>query len=373
MESRLLWIVLAAQLVVVAGILLVLPRIMRRGLLFGVYVGEERAGGDEARRITRGWYRGTVGALVAGVVVGLAVAGAFPDTPVGPLASLVGLLTLVPFVYLRAHFRARALGLAEPEPETEAVLVPDRPVDSAWPVLAIAVGVLGGTLAIAHAALNYGSMPASVPTHFGPSGRPDQWAPRSFWTVMLLPLGTLMMGGALGMVAYLTAHAKRAVRARDRGVSMAAQLRFRAAMARFLSGIGILTTLMMLLLSIGAVRVSVGEATALPNAVMWPTLGLLLVYAIGGSFYLMFRYGQGGARLERGAGQAPLTDGLADNSRWVLGVLYVNPDDPAFLVEKRFGLGYTINFGNLFAVTLLVLFLAAIAAFAVIGILTSGS
>jgi uncharacterized membrane protein len=371
MESRLLWIVLAAQVAVVAGVLLVLPRIMRRGLLFGVYVGEERAGGDEARRITRGWYLGTAGALVASVVVGLAVAGAFPDTPVGPLASLFGLLTLVPFVYLRAHFRARALGLAEPEPETEAVLGPDRPADAAWPVAAMAIGILGATLAITYAALNYGRMPERVPTHFGPSGRPDQWASRSVWTVMLLPIGTLMMGVALGVVAYLTAHAKRAVRARDRGVSMAAQLRFRAAMTRFLSGIGILTTLLMMLLSVGAVRVSVGEAAALPDVVMWPALGLLLVYAIGGSLYLMFRYGQGGARLERGAGQAPLTDGLADNSRWVLGVFYVNRDDPALLVEKRFGLGYTINFGNPVAVTLLVLLVAAIAAFAVIGILTS--
>jgi uncharacterized membrane protein len=152
---------------------------------------------------------------------------------------------------------------------------------------------------------------------------------------------------------------------------MAAQLRFRAAMTRFLSGLGILTTLLMMLLSVGAVRVSVGEAGALPNIVMWPALGLLLAYSIGGSLYLMFRYGQGGARLERAAGEAPLTDGLADNRRWVLGMFYVNRDDPAFLVEKRFGLGYTINFGNPVAVTLLVLFVAAIAAFAVTGILTS--
>jgi len=27
-------------------------------------------------------------------------------------------------------------------------------------------------------------------------------------------------------------------------------------------------------------------------------------------------------------------------------MLYVNREDPAFFVEKRFGIGYTINFGN---------------------------
>jgi uncharacterized membrane protein len=370
METRLLWIVLAVQAAVVAAVMLVLPRIARRGLLFGVYVGEAQADGEEARSITRGWYAGTVGALAVGVLIGVSVGAAFPGSPAGPVASLFGLLALIPFVYLRAHLRARAIGLAHPAPEPETA-AGGPPADPTWPALAIAVGLAGGILAIAYAALNYDRMPGRVPTHFGPSGRPDQWAPRSFWTVMILPAGTLVMGVGLGIVAYLTAYAKRAVRARDGGVSVEAQSRFRSAMTRFLSGIGVLTTLLMMLLSIGAVRVSVGEASALPDVVMWPALGLLLVYAIGGSLYLMFRYGQGGARLERAAGQAPLTDGLADNSRWVLGVFYVNRDDPAFLVEKRFGLGYTVNFGNPVAVALLVLFLAAIAAFAVIGILTS--
>ena len=40
---------------------------------------------------------------------------------------------------------------------------------------------------------------------------------------------------------------------------------------------------------------------------------------------------------------------------------YVNPDDPSIFVEKRFGLGYTINFANPRAVGLLVGFLLLIA------------
>ena len=28
------------------------------------------------------------------------------------------------------------------------------------------------------------------------------------------------------------------------------------------------------------------------------------------------------------------------------GTFYTNPDDPALLVPKRFGIGYTLNFGN---------------------------
>ena len=31
---------------------------------------------------------------------------------------------------------------------------------------------------------------------------------------------------------------------------------------------------------------------------------------------------------------------------WRGGVFYVNPDDPALFVPKRYGIGYTLNFGN---------------------------
>jgi uncharacterized membrane protein len=31
---------------------------------------------------------------------------------------------------------------------------------------------------------------------------------------------------------------------------------------------------------------------------------------------------------------------------WKAGIFYVNPADPALFVEKRLGIGYTLNFGN---------------------------
>jgi uncharacterized membrane protein len=31
---------------------------------------------------------------------------------------------------------------------------------------------------------------------------------------------------------------------------------------------------------------------------------------------------------------------------WKWGLIYDNPDDPAVIVEKRFGIGYTVNFGR---------------------------
>jgi len=92
---------------------------------------------------------------------------------------------------------------------------------------------------------------------------------------------------------------------------------------------------------------------------------------VGGGVYLALRYGQGGARLEKARADTPLTDGLADNRRWVLGMFYVNRDDPSFLVERRFGIGYTINFGNPKAVALVGGFVALVILIALVAALTN--
>jgi len=50
-----------------------------------------------------------------------------------------------------------------------------------------------------------------------------------------------------------------------------------------------------------------------------------------------------------------------DDRYWYAGLWYNNPDDPALFVPKRFGFGWTLNFGHpqakLFLITLLVLLL----------------
>jgi uncharacterized membrane protein len=44
----------------------------------------------------------------------------------------------------------------------------------------------------------------------------------------------------------------------------------------------------------------------------------------------------------------PVGDATPD-SGWILGKLYFNRADPALFVEKRMGLGYTLNLGNPFS------------------------
>lgn len=369
MESNLALVVaLFVQLVVVGGLLLIQPFIVRRGLLFGVYVGEERWDGDEARSITRRWTVALAASMGLGLVLAALVVAIDGPVPLGVLVSVVTQIVASYGTYLWAHFRARRLA-APGAPAAAAALVADKPGSLLLPLASLAIAGVGGAIALAYAWMHYAALPAQVPTHFGVSGRPDAWSPRSFGSVMMLPVATLLMGLAMAVMAMLTARAKRAIRHPGSAASIDAQLRFRRAMANFLAGVGILTTTMLTLLSVSAVRTGLGLAPGLPGAFM-ALVAAMLVYAVGGSLYLAFRYGQGGARLERKAGSGALTNGLADNSQWVLGVFYVNRDDPSIFVEKRFGLGYTINFGNPRAVALFVALLVVIAGIVISGLTT---
>lgn len=369
MSRAALFLIVLGQLAMAGGILLLYPRIARKGLLFDVYVGEEVSDSEAARAITLAWYRGIWAALAVCVATGalLAARAAHPLAAVVPVGMLlVGFVAL----YLWAYGRARALAPVGPRPAAVAPIMATPAPSPILPAIAVVAAIACGSFAIVNAWNQYDQLPSRVPTHFGFSGEPDAWQSKSFFTVLMPSLFGLVVGVGLGVMSWLVGHAKRALRAADRGASLAAQLRFRTAMTRFLAGVSLLTTALLTWLSVSMIRVASGQATGLGKAQI-VLLAVLLVYALGGTAFIALRYGQGGARLEQAGRATPLTNGLADNSQWVLGMFYVNRDDPSILVERRFGFGYTINFGNPKAVLLFGVFLAAVLALTIAAAVTS--
>lgn len=79
------------------------------------------------------------------------------------------------------------------------------------------------------------------------------------------------------------------------------------------------------------------------------TVPLALIFALI-VVVVLARLGQGGSRA-LAAGQNSLGSAVPVGDRtpdhyWKLGVFYFNPDDSAIFVEKRFGLGYSLNFAR---------------------------
>jgi uncharacterized membrane protein len=66
-----------------------------------------------------------------------------------------------------------------------------------------------------------------------------------------------------------------------------------------------------------------------------------------GIAFWMLRVGQGGQRAVAASERPPIRGDATPDYAWkVGGLFYFNRNDPAIWVEKRVGLGYTLNIGN---------------------------
>jgi uncharacterized membrane protein len=63
-----------------------------------------------------------------------------------------------------------------------------------------------------------------------------------------------------------------------------------------------------------------------------------------------------------------LTGTLADNDRWIWGLFYFDRDDSSMMVEKRFGLGYTLNYGKPASIVFTVTYLFLIISLTTLGV-----
>ena len=62
-----------------------------------------------------------------------------------------------------------------------------------------------------------------------------------------------------------------------------------------------------------------------------------------------------------------------DDRYWSGGIFYNNPDDPALFIEKRYGLGWTLNFGHPQAKLVLIGLLVGTLALSILPVLISGT
>ena len=91
-----------------------------------------------------------------------------------------------------------------------------------------------------------------------------------------------------------------------------------------------------------------------------PAVQILIAGAVVALVAVLVAAGRSGSRVPSARAGVPgaLRRDLEDC--WKFRVFYYNPDDPAILVEKRYGIGYTLNFARPSAWVLLILILVCI-------------
>ena len=243
-----------------------------------------------------------------------------------------------------AYYQARARVLPHavaPAPVREAALVPrEVHLPGGWLVQLPPFALLAATAIWLH--LHWDQIPEVFPIHWGADGQPNNWATRGFAGVY----GPLLIGAALcilmAFMAYAMLRWSRLIRVG--GAAGEDERHFRLVVVSIL----VATEYFLALLFTWTGLLPLSHKQTGP-----PGVGLVLVFALAFTVIvvvLLLRVGQGGSRLAGSAGAesgavAPVGDRTPDKY-WKLGLFYVNRDDPALFVEKRFGIGYTVNFGH---------------------------
>jgi uncharacterized membrane protein len=347
---------------------LAMPSLTRRDVLFGVTVAPDARQSPTARGIIRGYRAGVVLLCLAVLAAWTAIYAFAPDswlrTPWLP-TSVVALEVLLAVPYLVAHRATRTL--AAPAPEARAAPLPGpsaelRPrhysdyISWIWEVLPIAIIVATA----AYLAPHYADAPALIPTHYDLAGNPNHFAPKSIGSYFLPVWIQIFIEGIMTGASVLIVGAKV--------IPGGADDLFRTLWLRRIFAIKVLT-----LGFLGSLFAVTDTGTSALRRSGPPVIGLVFAFVailLFTTLALALRTGQGGARL--GAPSETATDRTSDR-HWTLGVIYVNRDDPALLVEQRFGVGWTLNFGNPRAVLVLGVLLALIAGFVLVTVLVTAS
>jgi uncharacterized membrane protein len=338
--------ILIVSLVIHGLLLWVIPTISRPGIFFGVTVPPD----FRTRPVARGYLRRY--RLVVASAAGLALIAMPAVTSPRVKVAMLLLQTLAAFAaWIWTHRAVRSMAGTVATVPRVAVLAP-RDTSVPGGVLTL----VGPFLILAAAALllysRWDLIPDRFPTRWNLDGSPQRWATKSMRSVY----GGFAFGGAL--LAAFTAQTvlllKRTRQIAAAGPAADAEWRFKRRTVLQ----SILATYMM---AIGASYFATRplfDAQGGLGAGIWLWMGAVVVLTTAFVSWMLW-VGQGGQRRVPAGERAPVAGDATPDSAWGGGLFYFNPEDPAIFVEKRMGVGWTLNFGNVWSWAFLALALGA--------------
>lgn len=301
----------------------VLP-VLRRDAFFGVTVAPGFQQTGEGRKLLQQYRFTNLGLALAS---GAALRYAFSQGEdwVGWVLVLMALVHTTVMFAMQWWGRMRVLPFASGAGEREISFSTDPTGDGSvisgwtWGLATLPLFILLGAGAILQ--MQWADIPARFAVHWGLSGDADRFAEKSFRSVygtLILGLSTLMMAYAPMLAAIFGT--------RRSGGELAVLRSFVHSMIGIHCGVA-------LLLAVIGLQPLISSPEKLPLPL--PALIGLPIVGIGIAGISMWRSGN--------------REGLSDPTPeecWYAGRYYYNPNDAAFMVRNRVGVGYSPNFGN---------------------------
>lgn len=358
------------------GILLpILPILTRKSFLFGIKIPMEVQETVEAKALKKRY----ITVCAAGTVLLLALAVAQfiirPDWSFFAVMYFPFLFVALQAVaYIPNWKRAKALKEEKGWVVTDTVFAETKTSHtrgnlSDLPWIWYIIGLILIFISAVIVFIEYPNIPERIPTHWDINMQPDAWKDKSYGTLLMLPVFVnLAILATMWVTSYMFVRAKLQVDPQKPELSFAQHKIYRKRMGHSLGVLAVGLVIMLILLGF----MSVWEDFTIP---FWLTMVPIIVATIP-VMVVSVVSGQGGCKIKpesmlaETSGEQIAQTGIVsaeipkhwDDRFWALGMFYHNPDDPAYIVEDRFGNNLGLNYSRLPVKIAVILGLAALVA-----------
>ncbi|MFL0248955.1 DUF1648 domain-containing protein [Clostridium neuense] len=192
--------------------------------------------------------------------------------------------------------------------------------------------------------INYSKLPYRFPTHWGLDGKPNGYSTKSYINVLIFPLMQLLMTVIMIFSYKSIGWSKKEINPRNPEESKIRSIKFRKIWGIYIIFINYIMQIIFLIEDLQTMQIiKLDTKIILPFIIIAIVVGVTVV-----SVTISIKVGQGGSKLKVDIENKAQDVDIRDDDRfWKFGnTIYYNKEDPSVFVEKRFGVGWTVNAGS---------------------------
>ncbi|MCL2472121.1 MAG: DUF1648 domain-containing protein [Treponema sp.] len=357
---------------VLCGVLyMIMPQLTRKSFLFGVKIPPEQANCPEARsmkkRYTLTCLSGTFFMLIVCIVqfivrreITILASMYLPF-----LIILIGLAAFIPNWKQAVSLKEKRGWQVSNALFAETGSSYTRGNLSALPWIWYIAGFVLVIAAFAIAIVRYPALPEMIAGHMDANLRPTRWVEKTWLNVLTMPIINTAILAVMILTAILIEKARLQIDPDKPRLSFAQHRIYRW---RFGHALGFLSLILVLFIIIAGLPILFPDSPVWNAKIFWGNMALLLIPIVV-IIAVMVKTGQGGCKVKietegNNTGDqkpVPVHSSLSGNNNsgkisggkfgddkyWILGLVYCNPDDPAYIVENRFGAKLGFNYARL--------------------------
>lgn len=325
---------------------LILPLLSKKTLFFGVNIPEDKSSSNSLRLLKNKYF---INYCLSNAGASLLIAYGFNRT--GNEGFLISLsfiyVILLSANYYYIHLKAKKLKQEEgwiiDKKQVVIVETQKRSNELAisywWFLIPVAILIFG----VLFSMIQYPYLPDRIPGHFNASGEVTRYDNKSLLSVFSIPLVQLGMTAMMFGIFKVLRVARITINPAKPKTSL---LQGQIANRRW----SIFTVIMAALINLQLLYTQLMVLQLVDSSKSMLVTMLMTGSIIALVITVSVMTGQGGSRIKVKAEEQenlnPKLIARDDDRYWKLGMLYYNPEDPTLWVEKRFGIGWTINHGH---------------------------